>query len=50
LGPAKGDERSSSRVWIVNDFDSFHGSKGEDGSRNFLYLDGHVDGLIVAED
>jgi prepilin-type N-terminal cleavage/methylation domain-containing protein/prepilin-type processing-associated H-X9-DG protein len=43
-------ERSSSRVWIVNDFDPFHGPKGEDGSRNFLYLDGHVDALIVAED
>jgi prepilin-type processing-associated H-X9-DG protein len=45
-----GDDRSSSRVWIVFDFDPFHGPKGEDGSRNFLYLDGHVDGLIVADD
>jgi prepilin-type N-terminal cleavage/methylation domain-containing protein/prepilin-type processing-associated H-X9-DG protein len=49
-GPAKGDERSSSRVWIVNDFDPFHGSEGEDGSRNFLYLDGHVDALVVADE
>jgi prepilin-type N-terminal cleavage/methylation domain-containing protein/prepilin-type processing-associated H-X9-DG protein len=46
----RGDERSSSRVWIVYDFEPFHGSKGEDGSRNFLYLDGHVDALIVADD
>ncbi len=45
-----GDDRSSSRVWIVYDFDPFHGPKGEDGSRNFLYLDGHVDALIVADD
>jgi prepilin-type processing-associated H-X9-DG protein len=45
-----GDERSSSRVWIVYDFDAFHGSKGDDGARNFLYLDGHVDALVVADD
>jgi prepilin-type N-terminal cleavage/methylation domain-containing protein/prepilin-type processing-associated H-X9-DG protein len=46
----RGNERSSSRVWIVYDFESVHGPEGEDGSRNFLYLDGHVDALIVAED
>jgi prepilin-type N-terminal cleavage/methylation domain-containing protein/prepilin-type processing-associated H-X9-DG protein len=46
----RGDVRSSSRVWIVNDFDTFHGPAGRDGSRNFLYLDGHVDALIVAGD
>lgn len=45
-----GEERSSSRVWIVYDFEPFHGTKGEDGSRNFLYMDGHVDALIVADD
>lgn len=44
-----GDDRSSSRVWIVYDFEPFHGPQGQDGSRNFLYLDGHVDALIVAE-
>lgn len=43
-------ERSSTRVLIVYDFEAFHGPKGEDGSRNFLYLDGHVDALIVADD
>jgi prepilin-type processing-associated H-X9-DG protein len=42
-------ENSSTRTWIVNDFDAFHGSAGDNGSRNFLYLDGHVDALIVAE-
>jgi prepilin-type N-terminal cleavage/methylation domain-containing protein/prepilin-type processing-associated H-X9-DG protein len=42
--------RSSSAVWIVFDFMSFHGSPGDDGSRNYLYLDGHVDALLVAEE
>lgn len=46
----RGEERSSTRVWVVNDFDPFHGPPGEDGSRNFLYLDGHVDALIVADE
>jgi prepilin-type N-terminal cleavage/methylation domain-containing protein/prepilin-type processing-associated H-X9-DG protein len=45
----RGEDRSSTLVWIVYDFESVHGPEGEDGSRNFLYLDGHVDALIVAE-
>jgi prepilin-type N-terminal cleavage/methylation domain-containing protein/prepilin-type processing-associated H-X9-DG protein len=45
-----GEERSSGRVWVVYDFESVHGPEGQDGSRNFLYLDGHVDALIVADD
>jgi prepilin-type N-terminal cleavage/methylation domain-containing protein/prepilin-type processing-associated H-X9-DG protein len=45
-----GEQRSSTRVWIVYDFEPFHGSKGEDGSRNYLYLDGHVDALVAADD
>ena len=44
-----GETRGSGEVWIVYDFESFHGSPGSDGSRNFLYLDGHVDALIVAD-
>ncbi len=40
----------SSKVWIMYDFKSFHGPPGENGSRNFAYLDGHVDGAIVAFD
>lgn len=44
-----GETRGTGEVWIVYDFESFHGSHGSDGSRNFLYLDGHVDALIVAE-
>ncbi len=44
-----GESRGSGEVWIVYDFESFHGSPGSDGSRNFLYLDGHVDALVVAD-
>jgi prepilin-type processing-associated H-X9-DG protein len=44
-----GETRGSGEVWIVYDFESFHGSPGSDGSRNFLYLDGHVDAFIVAD-
>jgi prepilin-type processing-associated H-X9-DG protein len=43
------DERSSSRVMILYDFKPFHGSVDQDGSVNWLYLDGHVDALIVAD-
>jgi prepilin-type N-terminal cleavage/methylation domain-containing protein/prepilin-type processing-associated H-X9-DG protein len=51
LMPREGNEpRSSTRVWVVNEFQPFHGGEGEDGSKNFLYLDGHVDALIVAEE
>ena len=42
-------DRSSTRVMIVYDFSPFHGSAGDDGSMNWLYLDGHVDGLIVTD-
>jgi prepilin-type N-terminal cleavage/methylation domain-containing protein/prepilin-type processing-associated H-X9-DG protein len=48
LGMTK-DERSSSRVFILYDYQPFHGSAGNDGSRNWLYLDGHVDALIVTD-
>jgi prepilin-type N-terminal cleavage/methylation domain-containing protein/prepilin-type processing-associated H-X9-DG protein len=44
------EPRSSTAVWIVYDFKPFHGNPGDDGSRNFLYLDGHVDAMIVAEE
>ena len=48
-GDIKYNELSSTRVFIVNDFQPFHGPKGDDGSRNYLYLDGHVDSLLVSE-
>ncbi len=40
----------SSTVWIVYDFGPFHGTPGQDGARNFAYLDGHVDAVVVPED
>lgn len=40
----------SSTVWVVYDFGPFHGTKGEDGARNYAYLDGHVDAVIVPEE
>lgn len=49
LASREGSQRSSGRVWIVNDFESVHGSEGTNGARNFLYLDGHVDGILLAE-
>jgi prepilin-type processing-associated H-X9-DG protein len=42
--------RGTSRVWIVFDYDHFHGPAGEDGCRNFAYLDGHVDAVIVFDE
>jgi len=35
-------DRDSGTIWIVFDFAPFHGSPGSVGSRNFLFLDGHV--------
>jgi len=34
--------RPPSQVWILYDFDTFHGPPGEEGARNFLYVDGHA--------
>lgn len=40
----------SSRLWIIFDFDSFHGEKAENGARNYAYLDGHVDAVVIPDD
>jgi prepilin-type N-terminal cleavage/methylation domain-containing protein/prepilin-type processing-associated H-X9-DG protein len=42
-------QRGTSEIWVVYDFGSFHGTEEENGSRNFAYLDGHVDAIIVRE-
>jgi prepilin-type N-terminal cleavage/methylation domain-containing protein/prepilin-type processing-associated H-X9-DG protein len=34
--------RDSGTIWIVFDFAPFHGNPGQVGSRNFLFMDGHV--------
>lgn len=37
-------ETPSHEVLLMYDYGPFHGSKGQEGSRNALYLDGHVVG------
>lgn len=39
----------SGEIWVVFDFDNFHGPAADNGSQNFAYLDGHVDAVIVPE-
>lgn len=40
---SRGEERySSSDVWLGYDFEAFHALPGTQGSRNFVYLDGHA--------
>ena len=34
------------RELVMYDFDDVHGTKEEDGSRNYLYADGHVDSIF----
>lgn len=41
--------QGSASVWVVYDFSAFHGPPGENGSRNYAYLDGHVDAVVVPE-
>lgn len=37
----------SGDAWIVYDFGPFHGTPGENGARNYVYLDGHVDAIVL---
>jgi prepilin-type N-terminal cleavage/methylation domain-containing protein/prepilin-type processing-associated H-X9-DG protein len=34
--------KGTGEIWVLYDFDTFHGPPGSDRSRNFLYADGHV--------
>ena len=43
LRDSRGNVLPSATVWVAYDFEDFHGPKGMTGSRNFLYVDGHVD-------
>ncbi|MFO0896981.1 MAG: DUF1559 domain-containing protein [Pirellulales bacterium] len=36
------ETKPSSSIWVAYDFDAFHGDRRAPGSRNYLYLDGHV--------
>jgi prepilin-type N-terminal cleavage/methylation domain-containing protein/prepilin-type processing-associated H-X9-DG protein len=33
----------ATNIWILYDYDAFHGTPFTDGSRNYLYADGHAD-------
>ena len=41
--------KSSATVFMANDFEAFHGTEGQDGSRCYVYMDGHVDALYNTE-
>jgi prepilin-type N-terminal cleavage/methylation domain-containing protein/prepilin-type processing-associated H-X9-DG protein len=43
------DYRGSTQIWVVYDFEAFHGPAGENGCRNYAYLDGHVDAVVVPD-
>jgi prepilin-type N-terminal cleavage/methylation domain-containing protein/prepilin-type processing-associated H-X9-DG protein len=43
------DYAGSSQIWVVYDFEAFHGPAGENGCRNYAYLDGHVDAVVVPD-
>jgi prepilin-type N-terminal cleavage/methylation domain-containing protein/prepilin-type processing-associated H-X9-DG protein len=35
-------DKGTSQVWMLYDLDHFHGTPGDEFSRNYLYIDGHV--------
>jgi prepilin-type N-terminal cleavage/methylation domain-containing protein/prepilin-type processing-associated H-X9-DG protein len=43
------DYRGSTEIWVMYDFEAFHGPPGENGCRNYAYLDGHVDAIVVPD-
>jgi len=43
LAKSDGTPYNPTLIFMLYDFDSFHGPKGDSGSRNYLYFDGHVD-------
>jgi prepilin-type processing-associated H-X9-DG protein len=36
-------QQASADIWIVRDFNHFHGAANTLGNRYYLYCDGHVD-------
>ncbi len=40
-GPS-GEQLQESTIWIMRDFNNFHGIPGQEGARRYLYYDGHV--------
>ena len=41
---------AETHVWVMRDYESFHGKDGEIGSRNYLFADGHVEDLGNLDD
>lgn len=42
---SKKQKRSNSEYWMIYDYEAFHGEEEQEGARNALFADGHVDGL-----
>lgn len=37
------ESTSTNSIWLIRDYDNFHGEPGGSGARNYLYSDGHVE-------
>ncbi len=48
-GAAVANFKSSATVFMANDYEAFHGTEGQDGSRCYVYMDGHADALYNTE-
>jgi prepilin-type N-terminal cleavage/methylation domain-containing protein/prepilin-type processing-associated H-X9-DG protein len=42
-------KNGASKTAILWDFDCFHGTAGDDGSRNYFFMDGHADDTIPVQ-
>jgi prepilin-type N-terminal cleavage/methylation domain-containing protein/prepilin-type processing-associated H-X9-DG protein len=43
LARRDGTQSNPTLIFFMYEFDAFHGTRGDSGSRNYLYYDGHVD-------
>ena len=39
-------KRTMAMTFVMYDYEAVHGPEGDDGCRNYLYCDGHVDALV----
>lgn len=42
MGRFRGRAVADNAIWIMRDYDNFHGEGGKPGARRYLYIDGHV--------
>ncbi len=40
-----GGKPAEEEIWLMTDYETFHGKAGKPGSKNYLYVDGHVGDL-----